>query len=207
MKNKIKYLSVSTLTLTTVLSGAVLASSSAVADSGSTNVSVSVGEACVFTGTSSSVSNLAIYSDNVVNTESDTSKNNSVVRCNIPNGFTVQAVGYSPDATHPEGAQGNTSMYSISGTILTSAPTSDGHSYWGFKVTSANSSTSTATITPSYASYSAVPSSPTTILTVPSSTSGNNTASFRTDYQVYANTRQTVGIYTGAVKYIIATGA
>lgn len=204
MKNKIKYLPIGILTLTTAVSGAALSSARVAADGEnekSSPVSVTVSSACVFTSGASPSTSLSIYAGNTSNTESS-DKDAISISCNNPNGFSVKAVGYGPDAQHSEGVEGNTALYdSLNGnTIATGNSGTD--SYWSFKAKMIYSSTS-ASIVPAYTTYASVPSEPTEIATFAGTTSSSMVGIFRTDYQVYASPTQPAGSYEGAVKYTI----
>ena len=205
MKNKIKYLPIGILTLTTAVSGAALSSARVAADGENEKaspVSVTVSTACFFTSEASPSTSLSIYPGNTSNTESS-DKGNISISCNNPNGFSVKAVGYGPDAQHSEGVEGNTSLYdSLNGnTIATGNSGTD--SYWSFKAKMIHSSTSGSTIVPAYTTYTSVPSEPTEIATFAGTTSSSMVGIFRTDYQVYASPTQPSGSYKGAVKYTI----
>lgn len=205
MKNKLKYLPTLTLTLMTVFAGAVLASAGANADV-TRDAVVNVLTACSFTNSSSSyTTDLSIAPGGTEDTEEITTRPTFGVTCNANNGFSVNAIGFSPDATHPDGADGNTSMYGSYGTISTG--TSGTNSYWAFKVSSASATGSTATIESPYSGYSNIPSSTTPIVSfsAPSTPGTHVTGNVRTDYKVHVNPSLPAGTYTGKVKYTIVT--
>lgn len=206
MKNKLKYLPTTILTITTLCSGAILTGAQASADTtGTKPATVTVSPACSFASDSSYTSILSIETGTPVNTESDTSKTTVQMSCNGTNGFSLYAVGYSPDATHPTGLEGNTNLYSTVGIIPTGAPSAS--SYWSLKVSSATSTTSYSILS-TYASYSAVPGTATPILSFTGpSTPSYVTGTARTDYQVYAAAAQPAGSYAGAVKYTVAVNS
>lgn len=209
MKNKLKYLPVLTLISATALSGAVLMGSPVSADttaSKTAQVNV-VDTSCAFTGASSSyTSTLTLAPGNDATTEGDTSKTIFQMSCNDYRGFVVQAIGSSPDATHPSGLDGNTSLYSTAGTIATG--TSGANSYWAFKVNTSDpsytSSSTTYTVAPGYTSYSVVPSTAQSIISYSNTTGNTVTGTLRTDYKVYVNSTQPSGTYTGKVKYTVS---
>lgn len=200
MKNKLKYIPTTILTLTTVFAGGVLSSTYVSADTtGSKPISVTVGPACTFDADTSYTATISIAAGEETTTESAVAKPSATITCGTA-GFSVQAVGFSPDSTHPTGNEGNTSLYGgAAGSIATG--TSGPNSYWAMKVSSATSATST--VTNLYSSYSVVPSSLTNIVTFGSAVSGSTTGSFRADYKVYASASQAPGTYSGAVKYIL----
>ncbi|MBR3252926.1 hypothetical protein IKF84_02545 [Candidatus Saccharibacteria bacterium] len=202
MKNKITYLPIGILTLTTALAGVSLSSTGVAADtSGSKAATVTVGSSCTFTGTTSYSATVAVYAGNT--SESDTSRSPYSISCNNPSGFVVQAIGFSPDSTHPAGLDGNTAMYnSESGTTI-STGTSGPDSYWGFRIGFAYATAGTATIETGYNAYAAVPSSATDVISFSGSTASVVTGLFRPDYQVYAAPSLTAGSYSGAVKYTL----
>lgn len=210
MKNKIKYLPIGILTITTALSGVALSSSGVAADtSGSKPASVTVGTACTFVGSSSYTENIEVYAGTLV--ESDTSRAPYEIRCNDANGFTVQAIGFSPDATHSSGLEGNNFMYGGAlGNIATG--TSGDNSYWSFKIGFAYASEGTATIASGYNNYQPIPGTgvglgeAATVVTYSGSTSAFVSGLFRPDYQVFAAVAQGSGTYAGAVKYTLVPG-
>jgi hypothetical protein len=200
MKN-IKYIPTTLLTLSTIVSGAALASAPALAaNTGSKTAVVNVSPACSFTAGDGYTANLSLAAGASATTESDT-KADIEVTCNSLAGFSVQAVGFSPDATHADGEDGNTSLYSTVGVIPTG--TTGTGSRWAFKVTSATSTTS-YNILYGYNDYSDVPNIPTGVVSYGAPTSsGYVTGTLRTDYQVYVSSDQASGAYSGKVKYIV----
>ena len=200
MKNKIKYLPMGILTITTALSGVALTSSGAIAQTGSKPASVTVGAACTFSGSTSYTENMSIYAGTTV--ESDTSRAPYEVRCNNPNGFLIKAIGSSPDAGHPTGLDGNTFLYGGSlGNINTG--TSGTESYWSFKIGFAYASEGTVTVATGYNNYQNVPGSDTTVITYSGATGASVSGLFRPDYQVFAKVSQAAGTYSGKVKYTL----
>ncbi len=202
MNKNIKYLPTAILTLLTLTSGIMLAASSVSAvASASKNAIVNVSPACSFTAGDGYTANFSLAAGALANTENDT-KTDIEVTCNNLSGFSVQAVGYSPDATHSDGLDGNTDLYSTVGRIHTAIDGPD--SRWAFKITNASSTTSYS-ILGGYDEYSSVPDSPTGVVnfTAPT-TAGYVTGTLRTDYEVYISPDQVSGAYAGKVKYIVA---
>ena len=206
MKNKITYIPIGILTLTTALSGVALSSARVAADtSGTRSAAVTVSPSCTFTGSTSYTATMAVYAGNTTST-GETSRNPYTASCNNPSGFVIKAVGASPDADHSEGLEGNTAMYSPAGLIQTG--TAGPNSYWGFKITYAAATAGTSTVTEGYNNtYTTIPSEPTTIISYSGSTSNTVVGLFRPDYQVYVNLTQPAGTYTGAVKYTLVPNA
>lgn len=209
MKIKLKYLPTIILTLITASGGAVLLSSNAGAVDDDADAIVNVNTACVFDSDDYDYTKtFATTPGTYVDTESDSSKPTVHVTCNNINGFSIKAIGFSPDATHAAGYEGNTFMYGGTvGNINTG--TSGTNSWWAFKVTSATAtvppSTTPTTVTPvsPYGSYAAIPSSATSILNYAGSTDGPVTGTMRTDYKINVSSTQSAGTYTGQVKYTI----
>lgn len=224
MKNKSKYISSLILTLITVFAGVLLAAPRAdAANTGKADAVVNVNDACGFDGeegdldytfTFSPANGIADDTEGIAR-ETTTGAGNMEVTltCNNISGFEIQAIGYSPDASNPSGANGNTDMYSstTSAVIPTGAgvttatfSTSD-PSFWGMKITSAVGSNG-QTITSAYATaahtFVAVPSSATTVIRYNGDTSPV-TASMRADYGFYISQAQPAGTYTGKVKYTV----
>jgi hypothetical protein len=206
MKNKILYLPIFILTLITVAAGAVLSATTVSAEATDTRpINVTVGASCGFDSEIGYTSSLTLIAGNSANTESDTAKTTYTISCVGFDGFSIQAVGFSPNATSAgEGVDGNTDLYSTVGVIPTNTP--GPNSYWAFRVSSATSSTSYS-IPGTFANYSAIPSTPTSIINYAAAAALNDTivGSFRTDYNVYTNISQPAGTYTGAVKYTVVT--
>ena len=205
MNNKIKYLPIGILTITTALSGVALSSAGVAADtSGSKPASVTVGTACTFTGSTSYTENINVYAGTLV--ESNTSRAPYEVRCNDSNGFKIQAIGFSPDSTHSSGLEGNTAMYnSVSGATIPTG-TSGTNSYWSFKIGFAYASEGGYTIASGYNSYHDVPATAADVVSYGGSTSSFVSGLFRPDYQVFAAVSQAAGSYAGAVKYTLVPG-
>ena len=202
MKNKIKFLPIGILTLTTMVSGAALAGSSAIATSN--NASVTVTTSCGYTSGSSFSTTLSVDAGETHTTESDApSKSSFSVTCNNPDGFKVNAIGFSPTASSEgEGVEGTTYLYSSAGTIATG--TSGADSYWAFKVSSTSASGTTASIVSPYSDYSVIPSSSTAVVNFAATDSTDDvTGTVKTDYKIFASSSQPAGTYTGAVKYVL----
>ena len=208
MKNKSKYLPSLILTLMTVFCGTILSGSHVgAATTGSKNVSVTVVPACYFTNESDTyTTTLPVTPGTPTNTESLT-KTNLQFTCGSSAGFSIQAVGFSPNSAGGEGVLGNTVMYNPTGSIPTGTSGTSA-SRWAFKVTSATSSTS-YTIQGNYGNYSNIPSTATDIVTYTGTATPGVavTGTIRTDYEVYAIGSQLPGTYTGAVKYILAVNS
>ena len=207
MNNKLKHLPIGILTLTTVVSGVALSAPGAFAES-SANATVTVGDACTFAITSNTTTLSSIVPGSVVNTEGDTSRNGIFdTTCNNPNGFKIQAIGYT------NSTEGSTVMSSSTTglSIATGLNTTGNTSSWAFKVTNATGSAGVA-IDSDYASrgasddlYRVIPSTADDLVTYTGSSSAVVTGTLRTDYRVYVSASQAAGTYTGAVRYTIVT--
>lgn len=213
MKNKIKYLPIGILTLTTAVSGASLMSSGAhAALNASATASVTVSTACAFSSSATTNIVMSTPPGSYSNTEGIGSRD-IVVTCNSSNALSVQAVGVAPHSGSPTTpVQGYNSLYNASEntSIASNTPAAAGasNSYWAFKITSA-ATTTDATVTNTYSSYSIVPTSQTEVVryNAATTTSPTSTMTLRTDYQVQVSTNQASGSYTGGVKYVIVDGA
>ncbi|MBR3324152.1 hypothetical protein IKG24_01255 [Candidatus Saccharibacteria bacterium] len=200
MNNKIKYLPIGILTLTTSVSAVALSSSNIMAaDTASTGASVTVSSVCSFTAVVGGSVNLSTAAGTTVNTEATADKHVNI-GCNHKDGFIVKAVGFSPDATHPDGLVGNTALYNSASGATIPTGVSGNSSYWSFKVSSAS-----ATVTPAYATYASIPNTSITIATFPTVAMGTSSGTFRTDYQVHVGGAQASGAYKGAVKYTVSS--
>lgn len=186
MKNKITYIPISILTLTTALAFVGLTTSGARAATGSAGASVTVADACAFS-TSGSTSIISATAGGVFTTEED-DKTVASITCNGSEGFVINA----------RGEEGVTTLSGTSGNIATGTATSGSFSNWAFKVTS----TSGSTVSP-YGGYSAVPSTATPIINFAGTTGVISSGTFRTDYRVYVSSTQTADTYTGGVEYTI----
>lgn len=206
MNKKLTYLPIGILTLTTAFSGVALTSANVIAETtGSKTATVTVPTSCTFTTAASYSTALTVYAGSTADTTSNTSKAMNQVSCNDPAGFKITALGFSPDATHAEGLDGNNTLYdSVSGNTIATGTSGD-NSFWAFKVGAAYG-TSTVTVATGYGDFSEVPGgeTPVDIITYGGTSAGSVTGLFRTDYQVHASSMQPGGSYTGAVKYAIA---
>lgn len=207
MKNKLKYLPVSILTLITTFSGTVLAGTSVSADTtGTRPIAVTVGASCNFDTDTSYTHSLSLISGNTADTTGDSTKQISTISCTGFNGFKIYAVGYSPNDSTGVKVEGATALYSTPTASIPTGTSSSTGSYWGFKVSSASSNTG-YTIANPYTAYSAVPNAITEIISYAPGASPSTTieGGFRTDYIVHADITQPTGTYTGGVKYVIVT--
>lgn len=206
MKNKSKYLPSLILTSITVFGGVILSSSQVGAATDYKTASVTVVPACYFTNEGDGfTTNLAMASGVSENTENLT-KDTFTFTCGSSTGFSIQAVGFSPESAGGEGVLGNTDLYSTVDTIPTGTSGTDSH--WAFRISSASSS-HTYTIQSDYGHYSSIPSIPTDIIVYPGALTPGTavTGTMRTDYEVYASGDQAPATYTGAVKYILAVNS
>lgn len=202
MKIKSKYTFTLLSTLMAIFAVSILASGNVFAESASGDAVITVVPACTFT-TSTATTTIPTASGVVSNSESISAKPDIVTTCNGLNGWKIQAIGFSPDSTHPDGNDGNTSMYASGGTIATGTSGSD--SYWSMKISSLTSNTTTATILNGYGSYSSVPNSAVNVANIAGDGAGGSvTGTMRADYQIFVSGSQAPGTYTGIVKYTIA---
>ena len=200
MKNKITYLPIGILTLTTALAGVSLSSTGVAADtSGSRDATVTVGASCTFTGTTSYTASISVYAGNT--SESDTSRAPYSISCNNPTGFKVQAIGFS------DNTDGDTDMHAGTGSETIATGSTGPSSYWGFRIGFAYATAGTATVETGYNTYTSVPSSATDVISFSGSTASVVTGLFRPDYQIYVAPSQAAGTYSGAVKYTLVPNA
>lgn len=219
MKAKLKYTSIGILTLIAVASSATFTSSyaGAVTESDSAESYVVVNDACEFDSDDSYTSTFTVTNATADDTDDDALKPTFSMTCNNISGFSVVAVGFSPDATHATGEEGNTDMYSptVSAVIPTGSVVTTGTfapaspSVWGMRISGVTSSTSfTTNSTYALAShnYAAVPSatSPATQMAhYTGSTTALVTGTLRADYGFYVSDTQPAATYTGKVKYTV----
>ena len=207
MKMKLKYLPSLILTLITMLSLLALLAPSASADTPADAV-VNVTEGCAFDDDYSHTFTLSFAPGLVVNTESATRPTINVT-CNNPNGFKINTIGFSPDATHASGNEGNTFMYGSTGVNIATG-TSGTSSYWSMKISSATATradggtpAATVSIQSPYSAYSNVPATSTPVISYGAVTDSTVNGTMRADYQVSLATDQAAGTYTGKVKYTV----
>lgn len=203
-KSKLIYLPTGILTLATILSGVSLAASGANAATETATAAVTVADACTLSGSDYSYSD-TMTAGTYATTENDNDKPSLSVTCNDANGFSIYAVGYSPATAGGDAAEGNTGLIGTSGAIATADYTANPtSSYWAMKMKVDNTSLSTgSTATNNFTNYSAVPSSYSEVVRVSGATSGNSTASMRSDYYIYMASNQPAGTYTGGVRYVM----
>ena len=207
MKNKITYLPIGILTITTALSGVALSSARVAADtSGSKTASVTVSAACNFTGSTSYSETVPVYAGTTQTTNAGRAP--YMIQCNDPAGFKIQAIGSSPDASNPDGLDSNNFMYgSTAGNIATGTPATAGtNSYWAFKITNAMATAGTASVvtTPvDYTNWAPVPATAQDVISYTGSTTTSVIGMFAPVYQIQASATQTPGTFTGKVKYTI----
>ena len=220
MKIKLKYTSIVILTLMAVAGGATLVSpyAGAITENDSAEAYVVVNDACEFDSDNSYTATFTALNGTSNDTEThDPLKPDFEVSCNNISGFSITAVGFSPDSTHASGDDGNTDMYSTTtaaviptGAVVTSGTfTPSSPSAWGMRISNITSSTS-YTANSSYAiashNYAAVPSatSPATqMVHYAGSTTALVTGTMRADYGFYISQSQSAGTYTGKVKYTV----
>ncbi|MDO5480436.1 MAG: hypothetical protein Q4F58_02070 [Candidatus Saccharibacteria bacterium] len=216
MKIKLKYVPSLILTVMTVFGAVVLTTPYARATNpDSAEARVVVDDACTFndnydyTFTFSAMN--GTVGDTTSETRSYTDGNIVKVTCNNITGFKIKAIGFSPDAAHATGYDGNTDMYSptTSAVIPTGTATSGATSAWAMRITSASvtsptgTGAPTATIQTPFATWASVPSSATTVIQFGGSTTSPVEGNMRADYQYYISQSQPAGTYTGKVKYTI----
>ena len=194
MKSKLFYLPLGILTVMSSASGLVLAGGSVQAASGSTNLKVTVTNACSFySGSNGSSSKTASSST----TEFANVSTYQTV-CNYSSGLKVYAVGYTNDVygrTYMNG--GN------SGNIATGTATSGNTSNWAFKIADGGNTSYPATIPSTYQSYASIPSTSTVVASYGGVTTTTSGMKFKTSYRVYTAGAQAAGTYTGKVKYTV----
>lgn len=224
MKNKIKYLPIGLLTLTTVLSGASLAgvgvfatTAACTTTNGTTTCSgagaipietgvasntatVHVSSACTFTNTDDATET-ASFDAGVYDTTHFANLNTIQAVCNDASGLKVYAIGYS------ENTDGNTNLVSEVGTIATGTYTEgDTTSSWAMKITD-NGGTNTAVIPTAFQDYNVVPNDYTLVASFAPQTATASSIKINTSYAVFASRTQPAGSYTGKVKYTITSGS
>ena len=188
----------------TAVSGFVLSSTitHAVGDTTSTSsASISVGSACTMTGGATGESTTEnVYSATVEpGTYEEISGSKLVTICNDNLGYSIYAIGFSGDsydsATH-------TDMIGAGSIGNIPTGTSGSSSYWAMKLEAVQGVTP-PTILNSFDNYHVIPSSYTQIAKQESSTAlpSSAGASVQTKYKVNISSSQTVGSYTGKVKY------
>ena len=164
------------------------------------DVSITINVACNVTATGSGT-----HSANIVNGtyESEIGTTDFKVICNDTSGYSIYAIGYSDQE------YGNTKLLAnINGSaaptydIVTGTNTSGGTSNWAMKLMTTGS-TSVATITNGYGSYSLVPATYTKVATLASSTDLTIGSTLQSTYAAFIAGNQPAGTYSGKVKYTL----
>ena len=116
--------------------------------------------------------------------------------CNDSGGFAIYAVGYTNDEF------GNTNLTSTLGNIATGTATSGETSNWSMKIGTV-AGTYAPTLENGYGSYKQVPATYTKVASFNSTTDLTIGSSITTTYAAYISPTQTMGYYTGQVKYTL----
>ena len=191
------------LTLTTVLSGLTLASSTVSADDVVDDIVITVPISCTLSGTGMDT-HTATMRNNTYQANIGTTTMKAF--CNDPNGFSIYAIGYTNDTygeTHLD------SSVDSSYDIATGTATSGNTSNWAMKLNAPNSESISypLTLDNGFGSYSAVPA---TFTKVAHRDSGTDTgaaaegSTLTSTYAAFINTSQPAGTYTGKVKYTLS---
>ena len=186
---------------TTLLSGALLALPSVLADDGTvTDVAITVPVACSITSTTDSAHTASVdsgtYKDNI-------GKTTIKATCNDSQGFSIYAIGYTNEE------YGNTvlkpsTLDSPQNDIATGTATNGDTSSWAMKLTASTGMSSTNILSDTdgtYSNYHKVPTTYTKVATMASVTDATVGASLETTYSAYIAGDQPADIYTGKVKY------
>ena len=190
------------LVSSTLVSGLILSSSAATAETYTKSALIRVQAACTMDGTVTTAHSATIaggtYREGIG--ESIVS-----VACNDAGGFGVYAIGFTDDTDGKNVLAHGTEDVSIATGTATSGNTSN----WAMKLEAYENGNNTPTIENGYGSYKAVPDDYTLVASYPNATSATDDVIFRTYYSAYIAMTQRAGTYTGKVKYVMvhpATG-
>ncbi|MDO5451995.1 MAG: hypothetical protein Q4F56_02810, partial [Candidatus Saccharibacteria bacterium] len=202
------YLVVSLLTLATVASGGILASTNTSADDSTvTTTSITVPSSCTMVGTvdsahTGSVPN-GIYSGGSDYYPDGIGQTTIKVYCNDVSGFSIYAIGYTGEqysgANHTKLIGSSTNE-----AIATGTATGGDTSNWAMKLATNAQATYPITLENGYGSFSAIPDTYTKVATRSGSTDVGDIAtgaSLTTTYAAYISPTQLADTYTGKVKY------
>ena len=197
-------LAVGSLVTITLLSGIILASTKASADTDATDtITVTLDSSCSLTGTNTAHTGTITNGIATSNIGETTLK----ATCNDASGFAIYAIGYTGD-TDGNNKLVNSTLGSTAD-IATGTNTT-GNSSWAMKVTTETDPAPDypITIMDGYdaAAYHTVPDDYAMVAKRTTATDAGTNATgsiLKTTYQVYASNTQPAGTYTGKVKYVL----
>lgn len=210
------FMIVGALTVTTLLSGAILTSVKVSADDPTVeNVSVTVSTSCTMTGTGTN--HTATTVNGIVYSGQDLGLTTLKAFCNDSNGFAIYAIGFTDDE---DGKNVLTSSTLGSSYDIQTGTNTSGDSSWAFKMGTVSSPTPTYPIIIAgstddtlketgdvdYSSYAEIPEDYAKVAYRTASTdvgSGAEGATLTADYQVFIGNTQPAGTYVGQVKYVL----
>ena len=174
------------------------------------DITVTIKTACTFTGDDSGTEHSKTITPGTYESNIGTTRMTAV--CNDPAGYAIYAVGYTNNEW-----KNNTLSYTSGGneyTIPTGTATSGSTSNWAMKLTTGSDSGVAATIVSPYNNYAVVPGGSAEdpgdksgdyakVAERLSATTATTGTSLTSTYQVYANSAQPAGTYTGQVKYTL----
>ena len=197
MKKRGELYIVGGLLFTTLLSGIILSSSTASAETYTKSALIRVQAACTLDGVVTT-SHIDTIANGTYKSEIGETVLSAV--CNDGGGFGIYAIGYTNDTDGNNVMKHDTDdTYNIATGTATSGNTSN----WAMKLTAVEDGDNTPTILNGYNNYSAVPSDYTKVASYPNATAENSSVSFLTNYATYISLTQHSGVYTGKVKYVM----
>ena len=182
----------------TIISGAILSSTSTYSESA--NATVTVGSACTLTATVNPAHSAEIPAGS---SRTDIGLTTLNTICNDAGGFAIYAVGYSNNE------YGNNKMLSGSSyEINTGTDASGANSAWSMKLQQVTTGTYATTIDSGFGSYSNIPSTYTRVAHKDSATDAVGTnpivgSSISLTYGAYISSTQNAGTYEGKVKFTL----
>ncbi len=202
-KTKLIIIAILSLFSFTILSGAVLASSTVSADDVVDQVNITVPVACTMNGTGINTHNAEIANGTYNSAIGETTLK---AFCNDNEGFAVYAIGYT-DNEEGKNVLASSALGSTHD-IATGTATSGNNSNWAMKLSTVSSPAPTypITIQNSFDSFHNIPDGYTLVAKRTSGTdTGTNAegSTLKTTYQAYISKTQSAGTYTGQVKYTL----
>ena len=185
------------LVSSTLVSGLILSSSTATAETYSKSALIRVQAACTMDGIVSTP-----HTDTIANGTYRSEIGETVISavCNDGGGFGVYAIGFTSDVDGNNVMKHDTDdTFNIATGIATSGNTSN----WAMKLAAVENGTDTPTIENGFSSYKAVPSNYTLVASYPNATTTGSNVAFLTHYAAYISLAQHSGVYTGKVKYVM----
>ncbi len=189
------------LVFTTLISGIILSSVRVLADEivtarSSAKASVTVSAACTLAGTVDTAHNATV---NAGTYQDEIGKTTLKASCNDPEGFAIYAIGFTDD-TYGKTVLTNTTL----GDIVTGTAQSGSTSNWAMKLEiTGQEAANQIELQNNFNNYRVIPDEYTLAAIKTAGTTTEEGVSLASTYAAYISGTQTVGTYTGKVKYTL----